>query len=171
MLERAAAIAGNTILPLAAAKAHLRITHSREDDLIASWRDAAIDYVERQAAVSLIPTAWIWTGRTLAGGLDLPMGPVTAIGAVSYEGQDGAPVAYAGARILHGLVWPAYQQTWPTTYGQARIEFTAGVSSPAVRPKLLSAVKILMGHLEKNRGDLEGIPDGVRRLVSTPVRI
>lgn len=172
MLERASAIDGETILPLADAKKHLRITHSREDDLIRSWRDTAIDYVERQAACSLVPTEWIWTGSLLPGnGLDLPIGPVTEVGTVTYVGSDGEPATYAGARILRGRLYPAHLETWPTTYGEVTVEFTAGVDAPAARPKLLSAVRILMGHLEKNRGDLDGIPAGVRRLVSTPVRI
>lgn len=81
-LRRLTPIDGEAILPLEAAKQHLRIRHDDEDGLIESLRDAAALYVERVSGVALAPADFEWIG-----GDDLPMRPVTAQSSAEGDGE------------------------------------------------------------------------------------
>lgn len=147
-LTRLAPIDGETILPLAAAKAHLRVLHDDEDSLIASLRDAACEHVERVSGVALASADYRWEGSSFAQLSSLPLRPVTALVAAQYMDADGAMQSYAGARLVGGDVCPAINETWPVAYGLASITFTAGDECPH---DLLAAVQLLLGHLYVNR--------------------
>lgn len=150
-ITRVTPLDGDTILPLADAKAHLRVSHTSEDSLIASLRDAAIGHVERVSGVALASGDWRWTLRGFPARVDLPMRPVTALGDVKYYDADGVEQTYADARLVDGAVLPAANGVFPTAYGFASIEFTAGLASSDEAPELTAAVKLLLGHFYANR--------------------
>lgn len=150
-LTRVTALDGDTILPLADAKAHLRVRHADEDDLIASLRDAAILHVERVSGVPLEPTEFMWRMRCFRARIDLPRGPVTELGDVSYYDSEGEVQTYADARLIDGAVYPAASGSWPHAYGYAAVEFTAGLTEPSEGPDLLAAIKLLTTHFYENR--------------------
>ena len=141
-LTRVTPLDGDTILPLADAKLHLRVTHDDEDTLIASLRDAAVGHVERVSGVALASGEWLWTMRALPARVDLPMGPVTAVGDVTYYDSDGAEQSYADARLVGSSVFPAVNGSWPTTYDYAAVAFTAGLTSADEAPELVAAAKL-----------------------------
>lgn len=145
-LTRVTPLAGGTILPLADAKAHLRVTHSSEDALIEALRDAAIGHVERVAGVALASGTWRWTLRAFPSRIDLPIGPVATIDAVTYLDADGVSQIYADARLIDGQVYPAAGGSWPTSYDSVTVEFTAGLAAASDAPELLAAVMLLLGH-------------------------
>lgn len=145
-LTRVTPLAGETILPLADAKAHLRVTHSSEDALIEALRDAAIGHVERVAGVALASGTWRWTLRNFPAYIDLPMGPVTAVDSVTYSDADGLVQTYLSARLVDGRILPAASGSWPTAYDSVTVEFTAGLASSSDAPELLAAVMLLLGH-------------------------
>jgi uncharacterized phiE125 gp8 family phage protein len=147
-LTRLTPIDGETILPLADSKLHLRVNHTDEDDLIASLRNAACEYVERVSGVALSEADYLWEGTSFSRVSALPVRPVTAIGSVTYTDGDGASATYADARLVNGAVFPAFGESWPAAYGYVAVTFTAGGTAP---DDLLAAVKLLLGHLYINR--------------------
>lgn len=147
-LSRLAPIDGETILPLADAKMHLRVTHDDEEALIASLRDAACEHVERVSGVALASADYRWEGSSFAQLSVLPLRPVTALIEAQYLDADGATQTYDGARLIGGAVYPAVNETWPVASGLASITFAAGDDCP---PDLLAAVKLLLGHFYANR--------------------
>lgn len=172
-LTRLTPIDGEAILPLADAKLHLRVSHDDEDTLIAGLRNAACEYVERVSGIALAPAEYRWEGAGLARVSGLPMRPVTAIVEVSYHDGDGEAATYTGARLVNGSVYPAANESWPSSYGYASVTFTAGVDCP---PDLLAAVKLMLGHLYMNReassaDAIKEIPLGVMALIDTYRRV
>lgn len=172
-LTRITPLDGDTILPLADAKAHLRVTHDDEDALISSLRDAAVGHVERVSGIALAEGDWLWSMRRFPARVDLPMGPVSALGDVSYLDSEGAEQTYADARLVGSSVFPAVNGSWPTAYEQASVEFTAGLASADEAPELVAAAKLLLGHLYENReavnvGNITTeLPLGVQALIDT----
>jgi uncharacterized phiE125 gp8 family phage protein len=172
-LTRLTALDGDAILPLADAKLHLRVTHTDEDSLIGSLRDAAIAHVERVSGVALAEADYRWTMRAFPTRVDLPMRPVTELGDVTYHDEDGTATTYADARLVENSVYASLTEGWPYANGYAAVEFTAGLTSPDDEPDLLAAVKLLLAHLYENRGAVSvgdiatELPLGVAALIGT----
>jgi uncharacterized phiE125 gp8 family phage protein len=172
-LTRVTPLDGDTILPLADAKAHLRVTHNDEDALIGQLRDAAIGHVERVSGVALAEGDWLWSARRFPPRVDLPMGPVSAVGDATYLDDSGVEQTYADARLVGSSAFPAVNGSWPTAYDYAAVEFTAGLASPDEAPELIAAAKLLLGHLYENReavnvGNIATeLPLGVQALIDT----
>ena len=168
-LTRLTPLDGETILPLAEAKTHLRVTHDSEDSLIASLRNAACEYVERVSGVALAEADYLWEGNSFSRASALPVRPVTAIGSIAYTDGDGASATYDTARLVNGSVFPAFGESWPTAYGYVAVTFTAGGTAP---DDLLAAVKLMLGHLWTNReavsaDSMTEVPLGVDALIQT----
>ncbi len=175
---------GDTVLPLADAKAHLRVLNGDEDALIAALRDAAIDWVERYCAISLSARAFTYSGDGFPTRFRLPYAPATDVTAISTFDTSGAAVALDPAdwQFRAGHLYPAIGSSWPTVLngaGSVTVTFTAGYASAAdIPPAILSAVKLLTGHLFKQReATISGqvvteVPFGVTALLAafrTPV--
>lgn len=176
-LTRTTALDGEAILPLADCKLHLKVETEDEDALIADIRDAAILHIERVSGVILAPSDFRWTMRRFAARVDLPNGPATALGEVTYHDELGEAATYTGARLVDGAVYPAVGEIWPYANGYAAVNYTAGLASPDDAPQLLAAVKLLLGHWYANREAVnEGasntvLPLGVDALVQTSLKI
>lgn len=172
-LARVSPLDGDSIISLADAKAHLRVTHDDEDALIGQLRDAAVGQVERVSGVALASGEWLWSMRWFPSRVDLPMGPVTALGDVTYYDSEGAPQTYADARLVGGSVYPAVNGVFPTAYDYAAVEFTAGLTSADEAPELVAAAKLLLGHYYANREAVAvgsspvELPLGVQSLIDT----
>lgn len=162
-LSPAAVSDGDAILPLAEAKAHLRIESgdTLDDDLVSALRDAAINAVEQYCGVLLSSravTARFDSFQAMAHGLGVR--PVTAITTLTYLDSAGSTQTVASSvyRIAHErtlVLKPG--QSWPGDLpgeasardGAITLAFTAGYATPPVG--LLAAVKMLLGHLFMNR--------------------
>jgi uncharacterized phiE125 gp8 family phage protein len=148
---------GETILPLAIAKAHLRVWEDDEDDLIVALRDAAIDAVQQFTGKSLSAVPHEWRGR-FDDAVRLGVGPVTEIASASYIDANGTSQTLSpqnDIRIgLDNEIEPAVGAVWPSTAeggAPVTILFTAGYSADNRPPALLAAVKLLLGNLFLNR--------------------
>jgi uncharacterized phiE125 gp8 family phage protein len=163
------------ILPLALAKAHLRVDGSEEDALIEALRAAAIHQVEQYCSIPLTSRAgFVWQGDAGCfadgGAIRLGVHPVTAITSIDATDASGVTISATPADFVlgpHDMVRPKPGKSWPDSTGGAAISFTAGLSSPAKAPSLLQAVRLMLGHLYENReAMLEGafsdaVPPGV----------
>lgn len=151
---------GDDILSVEVCKAHLRVEHDSEDDLIEALRDAAIEYVERYCGVKLgAQTGLTWRAERLPSAtsahVDLALQPVTQITAIEWEDGTGAAVAgdVADYRVSsRGLLRPAVGKSWPSgVAGEVVVTFDAGYAADEAPPSLLQAVRLMLGHLYMNR--------------------
>ena len=167
-LRRLDPIDGEAILPLDDAKAHLRFLHDDEDADIQQKRNEAIAFVERGCGIPFLTTQYRWTMSRFCGRVELPMQPVASIDSVAYLDSLGVEQAYTNARLIEGAVFPAVSGSWPTAYDYASITFTAGPASDDDRATMLSAVKLMLGHLVKNR---EAVSVGMTRPSELPLAV
>jgi uncharacterized phiE125 gp8 family phage protein len=147
----------DAIVSLAAIKAHLRLDDDGEDDLVIALRDAAIDLVQKCASLRLAPTVGLVARFAGFGtGMMVGVGPAAtlAVTAISYLDASGAPVAMTagGWRVgADGGLLPAVGTAWPVAGGEVMATFTVGYPAGACPKGLISAVKLMTGHLYVNR--------------------
>jgi uncharacterized phiE125 gp8 family phage protein len=171
------ALNGEAVLSLADAKAHLRVLDSDSDTLIAALRDAAFDVIEQYAEKALASREFKWRGR-LSQVMQMGIGPVTAISAISYLDENNTTQNLVAANTLRIALGDQVEfktnvdvPTMAEGDGVAEITFTAGYTTEQPLPKsLLSAARLMLGHLFMNReavttgmGVVE-MPFGVRQL-------
>lgn len=153
---------GDAILPLADAKAHLRleVDDSDDDALVGALRDAAIDAVEKLCGVRLgLTTGLVATFAAFADRLRMPVGPMAtvAVAGITYVDGDGAAVTMDAAdwRLGAGGYLTAGSGlaggSWPSGARDVAVTFSAGYPEGSVPGSLLMAVKLMLGHLYKNR--------------------
>lgn len=155
-LEPAAPLDGDVLLPLDDAKAYLRVEGGDEDALIGALRDAAIDWVERHTGRALVRRAFVWTASRFATPLRLTIEPIVSVDGVGYRGSDGVSVSLdaAGWRLAGRELYAGVGASWPLALageGAVRVTLTAGYEDGGVPPALVSAVKLMLGHLYRNR--------------------
>lgn len=151
---------GEALVSLDACKAHLRVTHDAENDLIRALRDAAIEYVERYCSVKLGPvTGMVWTSERLpvSAGERISLGawPVSDVTAISWRDGDGTVVEgeVADYRVsAKGELRPVVGGAWPSgVAGDVSVTFDAGFAADGAPSSLLAAVRLMLGHLYMNR--------------------
>jgi len=171
-------------LTLEQAKAQCEVDSDYWDDLITALIPTARMQVENLTGLQLMPATWtltldafpLWTYTAIR----LPKSPVTNIDSVTYVDDDGdatvwSPSDYTlDATNQPARLLPAYDKTWPTTRRQPNavtIQFDAGFANAAAIPApLMSAMKMLISHLFKNREATEAralmeIPLGFQSLI------
>lgn len=167
---------GEGILPLVAAKAHLRVVDDEDDDLIAALRDAAIDMVEGCCGLFLARrTDLVWESTGFGPRMMLGRGPAAQVASVTYRGPGGSTVTLAADKYRlgpHGRLLPAFGTEWPSDCeGLVTVTFDAGFEDVAAeQPKLLAAVRMALTTLYDIRGDVvtgtivASVPMGVRAI-------
>lgn len=145
---------------LAAAKAHLRVEHDDEDDLIAGLVDAVTQHLDGYAGVlgrALVTQSWrLDLARPACRSVRLPVPPATDIEAVTYL-VDGAEITLdpSAYRLGHGPLgdflvladgwsWPAMDRREDAL----RVTFTTGYGEAADVPApIQAAIKLMVGDL------------------------
>jgi len=163
-------------------KAHARITHAEEDDLVAAYLAAAAEDVAAFLGRAVGQTVYRltldrWPDRACP--VLLPRPPVQSIDAVRYLDTSGDWQSIAPAELQQDLareparLLPAVGDTWPDTQQGAvaavEIEFTAG-DDAAVPQRALQAIRMQAAGLFEFREDLQtdavrALPGGTRRLL------
>ena len=135
-------------------KAQLRLTHSRQDDFLASLIISAREIVEGDTWLSLVPRTWTITRRRFPFGDEailLPKPPLRTVTSVTYFDNAGDSVELTGFRVdsLHmpGSIEPAYGQTWPWTQdGPAGVTvvYECGFATAADVPESLKQAMLMI---------------------------
>ncbi|UUP18915.1 head-tail connector protein [Nitratireductor thuwali] len=149
-------------LTLAEAKAHMRVAHAVEDDLIAGLIRAAREEVERATGLALINQSWrlVLDGWPKGGTVLFRRGPVREVLSVTVFGADG------GASLIAAETYQADTISDParlhledrpppgTALNGIEIDFTAGYGEAGTDvPDLLKrALLMLVAHWYEFRG-------------------
>src|SRR5690606_7580918 len=137
----------NMPVSLAEAKAHLRVDHDDQDDLITAQIKAATAWLDGYAGIlgrALVTQTWRQDFVGFADHLALPISPVIAIVSISYFDvgnvqqtlDPGLYDLFADARGAHVALRPG--QSWPGTFRRAdavSVAFTAGYGAAADVPE------------------------------------
>ncbi|HEV7255455.1 MAG TPA: head-tail connector protein [Mesorhizobium sp.] len=149
-------------ITLAEAKAHLRLTHASEDELIGGLIRAAREDFERATRLCLIEQGWrlVLDAWPREGTARIFRHPVRAVTAVTVYGYDGAPAALpASSYFVDRESRPArIHLDAPPERGRAlngvEIDFSAGFgeSGPDVPDLPKRAILMLVAHWYEMRG-------------------
>jgi uncharacterized phiE125 gp8 family phage protein len=146
------------------AKAHLQVSTSDDDTLIAALIKAARMHVESYTNRQLMPATWeLYLDEFASNVIRLEKSPSVAISHIRYTDTDGnAATATAGNYAIDIATEPArlaptYDAAWPSTRAIENaviVKFTAGYGSAALVPDAIkSAILLIVGFLYENRGD------------------
>jgi len=178
-------------ISLEEAKAHLRITDSNEDGLIASYILAARQHVENDTHKRMLTQTmdytidYGWPYCDCEPCIEFPIGPVQSVTSITYVDTDGATQtlptsqyvsANLGVNVESGYPYiePAYGVTWPTVRNQAAaitVRFVAGWTLSTIPNPLMQAMRMLIGHVNENReavasGSFVDVPLGLEFFLS-----
>lgn len=151
------------VVDLALLKAHARVLHDFEDDLMQVYLDAAIRHLDGPTGIlgrCLVTQTWRQDQEGWQVEYRLPVPDVTAV-AVTYTDADGAPQTVAPSayaienrveagivRFLPGFERPALAEV----PGPVQIAFTAGFGAATAVPKqIVAAILILAAHWHEHR--------------------
>jgi uncharacterized phiE125 gp8 family phage protein len=173
----------DTIVTLEQAKAHLRVAHDDEDDLITLLIEAATAFIEgpHGLGIALMPQQWRLSLDGFPPCIRIPLNPVQTIDGITYRDTTGAtvtlpPASYAVDLDGVATVERAIGASWPSTAslkGSAKVTFTAGFET--VPADLKAAALLIVGHLHENREAVAGttgtatpleVPMGVEAIFS-----
>jgi uncharacterized phiE125 gp8 family phage protein len=161
------------VLALDALKAHLRMDHDEEDEVIGIYLDAAVERAETVCRRAIAPGSYeLILDRLPAAGaaIELPHPPraAVAIESVRYTSPGGeAATVDAGAYrlieergdALPAELVPPYGASWPkgrTERGAVRIRFTAAYDEGRAIPRGIAA--FLCAHTAHQNENREGAP-------------
>lgn len=165
MLTALAPFDAETILPLAEADRHARITLGdayNEADL-EDHRKSAIGWAESYTGQSLQERDFLWTVDQFRSVMRLPIGPASGA-VVAYYDSDGTDTTITDTDYYlgNGSLTAALNLTWPFADGRpggVRVTITAGYpTADDIPPHLMAAVKLAMTAFFEDRTnpDLSG---------------
>jgi uncharacterized phiE125 gp8 family phage protein len=150
-------------VPLDTARAHLRVEHAEEDELIQGYVSAARSYAESYMGRALLAGLWELTMDAFprAGkAIRIPRPPLIEVEEVAYASASSgwvvlAPGAYEwGGDDDLGWVVPV-DGRWPTARsvpGAVRVRFRCGYPDPAFIPReVTQAILFTVAHFYANR--------------------
>jgi uncharacterized phiE125 gp8 family phage protein len=141
----------NEPLTLTEVKAHLRVKHSLEDDLIQSLAIGARQHIELVTNRALMPQVWEISLPCFAGlKTPIPGGNLRAIDSVEVDGEE-----FEGFSVSSAEPPCIYSETWPRTKGfpdSIKIIAQVGYSGAGAIPETLkTAILMLVAHWYDNR--------------------
>lgn len=168
---------GVSALSLADAKAHLRVDHDDEDDLITALAESACASIAENVGRVLIEEQWTVAVAAVDGDFVLPLAPVRSVDAITYFDADDTEQAasvddfYLFADDDCAILRPKAGKSWPATIAREdAITITITVGMTAVPPGLIAAAKLLLGHWYDTRAAVamgqtpQEVPLGVQYL-------
>lgn len=151
----------DTPITLAEAKLQCRVDGTDEDTLLATYINAARDYIENMSGIVCGTATRVQYFDMFAERLPLYRAPVNSITSVYYIASDGTDTMLAAdqyrLRQRYGVatLQPAYGVTWPDTEcvdGAVKVTISAGYASNSVTPDAIrTAALMLVAHWYDNR--------------------
>lgn len=140
------------------AKAHLRVTSSAEDTLIADRIKAARRWCERYCRRGFITQTLRLRMDAFPEMLRLPFGTTASVTSITYVDGDGTTQTLAADRYQTDLdtvparIVPAYGYSWPATRSQlAAVTVTYVVGASAADDDVKAALLMVLADLYENR--------------------
>lgn len=187
------------IVSLAAVKAHLRVDHSEEDELIEAYMVAAEQRLEGLYGITgraFRPQRYRVSFGRFGPSLCLPFPPTISVDALTYLDNNGDEQSFAQAgnwRVIGigsprgAVIVPEDGVSWPSLYATpdpdlVRVEFTAGYQSATspgddlVPAQIKHAVKMIVADWYEHRTSsvigtsAAELPHGVENLIA-PLRV
>lgn len=162
-------------------QSQLRIEHNDENDLLWMLIDAATGWAQDYCWSQFVTATWKMRMRDFyCTKIPLHPNPVIDVTAVSYNDQNGTAQTLTETTqwvsdVIQkpGLIYPAYNQNWPTTRGwenDVTVTFTAGYGAQLAVPRPIKlAILMLVGHWYQHRTaagcDMSDVPFGVKPLL------
>lgn len=140
------------------ARAHLAVTHALDDDLIDSYVESAVAYLDGAEGVlgrCIVTQTWDLMLDGFPSTIKLPLPEAQSVTSITYTDANGDaqtldPSAYqvAGQRIVATDGWPSVDDSLESV----TVRFVAGYGLAAdVPPNLKHAVKLLVGEAYAGR--------------------
>lgn len=149
---------------LAEAKAFLRVTDSNSDALIQGLVSASRQSLEGRDGripIAFLTQTWELVLDAFPRCIELPLAPAQSITSIKYLDAAGVEQTLPAADYRADLaswfarITPAYDKSWPTTYGvigAVTVRFVAGWTKASEVPDQLKlAVKALVAHFYEHR--------------------
>ena len=145
-------------LSLAAAKAHLRVTTSDENDLIQGLITVARRYCEEVTGRQFITATWQYLFEDFPSGNEfaVPWPPLQSVTSITYLDEDGASQTLStdvyglDTSPSPGRIYLKYNQSWPSYRSQRGgivVRYVAGYGDAAsdVPEPIVHAIKLHLG--------------------------
>jgi uncharacterized phiE125 gp8 family phage protein len=154
-------------LTTADAKAQVRVDHSDDDTLIASYVAAARAHVEARTGTRLYTQTVSFKTGDWNDFASLPICPIQSISSVSYTDTAGDVISLsqtvyeARLELLEPSIVLKSGQTWPTVREGSLITVTAVVGygvANAQPPEVMQAIKLLVADWYDHRATVESSP-------------
>lgn len=153
----------DTPVSLAEAKAHLRVEHSDDDEMILTLIEAATGHLDGWSGIlgrALVTQTWRQDFGSFGCGLRLALAPVASVSSVTY--YDGANASQTLADTVYSkfvdargpYLGLAPDQSWPGTFSRpdaVRVTYVCGVAAADVPARIKVVIKLLVGHWYENR--------------------
>jgi uncharacterized phiE125 gp8 family phage protein len=147
------------------ARSHCRIDGNQDDEMLFALTKAAREYAEAYTGRSFVSTTWELRVDQFPLYFELPKGPLASVTSITYIDIAGNTqtlsansyqvVNDSGPFAQPGMIFQAYNQTWPSSRGHindVRIRYVAGYGTPSdVPPAIKAAIKLMTAHLYENR--------------------
>lgn len=167
-------------ITLAEARLHLKIDDdiTVEDALILGWIRAARDLIENYCRRSFVSRTLVLRLDCFYDEIRLPRGPVRSVSSVKYVDGNGAEQTVSGSlyqadvysvpariRLVSGATWPTPKMAHMNA---VLVTYVAGYENVNAIPKSArEAIKLLLTHMERNRGDANvELPAAVKFLLA-----
>lgn len=165
------------VVPLAEAKAHLRIFHDDDNTYIEALVAAAVgnlDGADGWLGRALAPQTWEYSTDRFPcddhyrrGRLHIPLSPLISVDSVEYLASVGTTGTIADFRVFGvgsrqpGYIVPAMDDSWPSTKCEPEavtVTFTAGyvndADAVAIPAGIKHAILLMVGHWYEHREDV-----------------
>lgn len=147
---------------LVEAKAHLRVTDSGDDTLIAAMVQAATEAAEQMTGRALMTQTWQAACDAMPDAFTLTRVPVQSVTSVTYLDADGvvqtlSALLYQLSKSEQGFasIVPAYNAVWPESRGDVdgvKVRYVAGYADAASVPQSIKSWILLQtGAMYENR--------------------